>query len=385
MTKISMSSNEFGCVAVIGAWRDQLPAVFHWEVFGVQLWQTLAIIASVAAGLVARRILHFVATKRLRGLSQGEARGWVANLVTTIASPGATLVVAAILRLTYPYLELPAAAELAMQFAVRSIVVLTLVWIGYRLVDVFAEWLAAKAAQTESKLDDQLVPLLRKTLKATVVIIGSLLVLQNLSIDVGSLLAGLGIGGLAFALAAKDTLANFFGSVMIFIDKPFQIGDWVAIDGCEGIVEEVGFRTTRLRAFDNSLVTVPNSKFTEQRIVNFGARRYRRHSTTLNLTYDTTPEQMESFVQGIRALVLARPDTRKDAIEIHMASFGASSLDVMVYYFFEVGSWSEELRGKHEVMLSILRLAADLRVNFAFPTQTLHIAELARSQRESRA
>jgi MscS family membrane protein len=357
--------------------ESRMPRVLVGEVLGVKLWQYLAIAMSLVVGLLARRVIHFVATRRLAVFERGEKVRWVGSLVTTIASPGATLVVAGVLRLTYPQLGLPIGASLAMAFAVRTIVVLSFVWVGYRLVDVFGQWLAAKASQTDSKLDDQLVPLLRKSLKVVVVILGTLMVLQNLDVDVGSLLAGLGIGGLAFALAAKDTIANFFGSVMIFVDKPFQIGDWVAVDGCEGIVEEVGFRTTRIRAFDNSLIAIPNMKFTEQKIVNFGARKYRRHFTTLNLTYDTTPEQMQAFVEGVRGIVLAHPKTRKDAFEIHMSGFGAHSLDVMLYYFFEVSTWSAELEGKHEVMVSIMRLAKELGVSFAFPTRTLHIVEAA--------
>jgi hypothetical protein len=119
--------------------------------------------------------------------------------------------------------------------------------------------MAEKAALTHTKLDDQLVPLLRKSMKVVVVLAGVLFGLQNLDVDVGSLLAGLGIGGIAFALAAKDTVSNFFGSVMIFVDRPFQIGDWIHVDGAEGIVEEVGFRTTRVRAFDDAMLIVPNA------------------------------------------------------------------------------------------------------------------------------
>src|SRR5690606_24921192 len=144
--------------------------------------------------------------------------------------------------------------------------------------------MATKAESTDSKLDDQLVPLLRKAMKIFVVLVGALFLLQNLDVNVASLVAGLGIGGVAVALAAKDTIANFFGSLMIFIDRPFQIGDWVKIGETEGIVEVVGFRSTRVRTFYNSLVTVPNAHFTEAAIDNLGMREYRRTSTVLNLT-----------------------------------------------------------------------------------------------------
>jgi MscS family membrane protein len=211
-----------------------------------------------------------------------------------------------------------------------------------------------------------------------------LFILQNLNINVSSLLAGLGIGGVALALAAKDTVANFFGSIMIFVDRPFQIGDWVVVSGVEGIVEEVGFRSTRIRTFYNSQVTVPNAKFTETNIDNYGRRMYRRTTLTLNLTYDTTPEQMQAFVEGIRAVIKANPHTRKDLYEAHMSGFGAHSLDVLVYFFLKVETWSAELRERHNIYLELLRLAQELKVQFAFPTQTLHVDSIAEPGKERR-
>jgi MscS family membrane protein len=258
-------------------------------------------------------------------------------------------------------------------------VLVAVVLSAYRLTDVIADQMGIRAENTESKLDDQLVPLVRRALKIVVIVAGLLVLLQNFDVNVGSLVAGLGIGGVAVALAAKDTIANFFGSLMIFVDRPFQIGDWVKIGDAEGIVEEVGFRSTRVRTFYNSLVTVPNAHFTEAAIDNMGLREYRRYSTVLNLTYDTTPQQMEAFVEGIRAIVLANPTTRKDYYEIHFSNFGAHSLDVMVYIFFKVASWTEELEQRHNVLMEILRLASNLGVEFAFPTQTLHVQALHES------
>ena len=352
-----------------------LPESFHGKVFGVTIWQYLALFLVVILALVVRKIIQAVVNSRVRHLVQEHA--WATRLVDVFASPGATLVMAIMLRAFYPQLGLPAPAALVVSVVVRMLVVVSIVWAAYRLVDVFSERMMEKAEKTESKLDDQLVPLVRKSLKVFTVIAGILFILQNLDINVGSLLAGLGIGGVAVALAAKDTIANFFGSIMIFIDRPFQIGDWVSVGGVEGIVEEVGFRSTRIRTFYNSLVTVPNAKFTEANIDNYGVREYRRTFFTLNLTYDTTPEQMQAFVEGVRAVIQANEHTRKDYYEVHMSGFGASSLDVMVYFFFKVASWSDELRQRHNVMLEIMRLARDVGVSFAFPTQTLHVEELA--------
>jgi MscS family membrane protein len=356
---------------------QRLPHWLRGQALGVELWQYLSILAILLVGLVVRKVIQYLIKNRVKDLVENMGQASTARLVDVFASPGATVVMAIVLRIAYPRLLLPPGAVLAMEVAVRILLVLSVVWAAYRTVDLVSERMSEKAAKTESKLDDQLVPLVRKSLKVFTVIAGVLVILQNLEVNIASLLAGLGIGGVAVALAAKDTIANFFGSIMIFTDRPFQIGDWVVIGGVEGIVEEVGFRSTRIRTFYNSLVTVPNAKFMEANIDNYGQRQYRRTFVTLNVSYATTPEQMQAFVEGIRAVVSANPYTRKDYYEIHMSAFGAHSLDVMVYIFFRVPSWSEELRQRHNVFLEILRLARDLGVEFAFPTQTLHLETVA--------
>lgn len=350
-----------------------LPDGWHAVLFGIAMWQYCALGVLFLLGLLSRQVLHFVMVSRMKRLSKQLAQAWVASLVDVVASPGATLVMALLLGAGYPLLNLAEGPRSAIAAVVKTLVALAITWAAYRLVDVLAHRMAERAAGTESRLDDQLVPLLRKTLKVGTVIAGGLFILQNLRIDVGSLLTGLGIGGLAFALAAKDTIANFFGSFMIFVDRPFQIGDWIVAGGAEGVVEEVGFRSTRIRTFYNSLVTLPNATFTETKIDNYGARRYRRTSTTLNLTYETSAEQMQAFVEGARAVIEANPHTRKDYYEVHMSGFGSHSLDVMLYFFFEVADWSDELRERHNVFLELLRLAESLKISFAFPTQTLHV------------
>jgi MscS family membrane protein len=267
----------------------------------------------------------------------------------------------------------PIAAARVANTAIAILAAFSIVWLAYRLIDVLRDWLEAKAAATETKLDDQLVPLIIKSLKVFVAVVGGMFILQNLKVDVGSLIAGLGLGGLAFALAAKDTVANFFGSVTIFVDKPFQIGDWVVISGVEGNVEEVGFRTTRIRTFYNSLVTMPNSTIATVMVDNMGARRYRRYKTSLGVTYDTPPEKLQAFLEGIRAIIQALPGMRKDYYMVEFQEYGDFALKILVYCFMDVPDWSAELRTRTFLNLEILRLARQLEVSFAFPTQTLHV------------
>jgi MscS family membrane protein len=244
---------------------------------------------------------------------------------------------------------------------------------AYRTIDVVSGVLARRAAATETLYDDMLVPLVRKTGKVFVVAAGLLTVAQVIGSDLNALLASVGIGGLALALAAQDTVSNFFGSLTVFIDRPFKVGDWVVIGDVEGTVEEVGFRSTRVRTFYNSLITLPNSNLIKAAVDNLGDRTYRRWSTRLGIAYSTPPELIDAFCEGIRELVQRHPYTRKDYFHVYFNEFGSDSLQVLLYVFFETPDWATELRERHRLAVDILRLAADLGVEFAFPTQTVFV------------
>jgi MscS family membrane protein len=362
---------------------QRLPRAFHDVViFGVALWQYLSLLFLVALGLVARKLIAAVVASRIKKAAKRLGQQWPIKIIDVIASPGATLVTAIILRIGYPQLILPVDWSKALASTVRVLVTISLVWAAYRCVDLLAAKLSERAETTDSKLDDQLVPLLRKTLKVMVFIVGTLIVLQNLEFDVTTLFASVSIGGLALGLAAKDTLANLFGSISIFVDSPFQIGDWINVGGVDGTVEEVGFRSTRMRTFYDSIMVMPNAKLADANIDNYGLRKYRRCFVTLGLTYDTSPEQMQAFVEGVRAVIQSNPTTRKDYYEVCMSGFGDSALEVMTYFFFECDTWTDELNAKHDIFLEFMRLARDLGVVFAFPTQSLHIESQA--QRKER-
>jgi MscS family membrane protein len=352
---------------------DGLPAWFHDVVLGLKIWQLLGILLILLVAFTLQKVMTFVVATYVRRAVGRFAMSWVDRTVQRIARPVGGLFMAGVFYVCSPWLQLSIRVSQMIQTATGVLAALSVAWLMYRLIDVLTDWLVVRAAGTESKLDDQLVPLLRKTLKVFTAVIGTIFVLQNLHVDVGSLLAGLGLGGLAFALAARDTIANFFGSLVVFIDKPFQIGDWVVIAGTEGTVEEVGFRTTRVRTFYNSLVTVPNAKLTETAIDNYGARRYRRYVANLGLTYDTPPERVAAFCDGVRAIIQRLPGMRRDYALVEFNEYGDSGLKVMVYCFMEAPDWAAELAIRTSLNLEILRLAADLGVSFAFPTRTLHI------------
>ncbi len=207
------------------------------------------------------------------------------------------------------------------------------------------------------------------------ILLGIIFIGDSLTIDMKGLITGLGIGGIAFALAAKDTISNTFGSVTVILDKPFSIGDYIKIStlNIDGMVEEVGLRSTKIRTFYNSLITLPNGQLNNLHIDNLGKRKYRRLNTTLGLQYNTPPEKIEAFCEGVRQIILTHKYTRKDNFHVYFNKFSSSSLDIILYVFFEVSDWNHELAERHRLLINILRLAQEIGVSFAFPTQTIHM------------
>lgn len=344
------------------------------KIFGLWGWQLLGILILVSICVILHKIFTLIIEKIIiQVLLRMGYKKLADEVVIPVAKPVSFLIIFPLLIVLVPVLQLPIGMSRYVTLALKAIWPIFAIVFFYRLVDIFSIYLSKMAERTESTLDDQLVPLLRKVLKTFVVIVGGLFILDNLDFDITGLIAGISIGGLAFALAAQDTIKNFFGSLMIFIDRPFQVGDWITSGDVDGTVEEVGFRSTRIRTFRNSVMYIPNGVITNQMIDNHGLRVYRRFMTNIAMTYDTPPDLIEVFVEGLKEIVKKHPKTRKDYFEIHFNNMGSSSLDVLFYIFFDVPTWTEELKARHEILLKIIKLGDKLGVNFAFPTQTLHV------------
>ena len=340
----------------------------------IKIWQLTGILVFIILGFALYKFFTLSLDKFL--IKMARRLGYtdiVEKYVTPIAKPLSILGVFVIWLVLLPMLQLPANVAQYLNTGLKTIMPFFGVMIFYSLADVFSSYLAKLAQRTESTMDDQLIPILRRSLKIAVIVIGLLFILHNLDVNITALLAGLSIGGLALALAAQETLKNFFGSIMIFLDRPFQVGDWISSDGIDGTVEEVGFRSTRVRTFRNSLTSVPNGRLADQTIDNHGLRVFRRFNTHLAITYDTPPKLITAFVEGLETIVKNHAYTRKDYFEIHLHEMGSSSLNILFYIFFQVPSWSEELTCRHQILLQILELAETLGIRFAFPTQTLHM------------
>ncbi|MCF6282896.1 MAG: mechanosensitive ion channel family protein [Candidatus Polarisedimenticolaceae bacterium] len=355
--------------------RNMLPESLVQELFGVELWRLLGIFVVVLVGIILDRMTSMILRFMVRSWRQRSKHDAYRDLSDGIMRPFGLMVLAVIWWLGLTLLGLPENVMVVLLVAVKFLTALSAVWAAYRSVDLLAVYLVHKASLTDSKLDDVLVPLVLRTMKVFVTIIGTVFIADNMNINVSSLLAGLGLGGLAFALAAKDVIQNLFGSITVLLDRTYHVGDWVIIGDNEGTVEHIGFRSTKLRTFYNSVVTLPNATMITASVDNMGERRFRRMKSMLGLSYDTKPEMVEAFCEGVRELVRIHPYMRKDYYHVYFNGFGASSLDILVYVFWETPDWSTELRERHRFLLDIHRLAEKLGIEFAFPTQTLYMRQ----------
>lgn len=354
-----------------------IPQFGQQKVVGLMLWQWLGLlIAFLIAGLgymLLARLLNPI----VRRISRSRLYPSLVSkqLVRTLARLISVLLIIWLLRTFLPLLQMPVEVNALIINTLKLASILVFAVIGLRIIDVIMTYVGQFTKTTESKMDEQLIPILTRMAQAVVIVVAIISALRLFNINVTALIAGISIGGLALALAAQDTLKNLFGSFTIFLDKPFQIGDWVNFGDVDGTVEEVGVRSTRVRTFANSLVYVPNGKLADMVINNYGLRVYRRYNTTITITYDTPPVLIDAFIAGLKEIVAQHPGTRKDYYEIHLNEMSATSLDILFYIFFTVGEWGDELKAKHQILMAIIQLADDLGVRFAYPTSTIHIEE----------
>lgn len=253
--------------------------------------------------------------------------------------------------------------------------VFSVFWIVLRFIDFVGLILKQKALATDNKMDDQLIPFAIDLLKVILIIIVVITVLSNVfDVNVTAMAAGLGIGGIAIAMASKESLENLLGSFTIFFDRPFTVGDAITAGGVTGVVEKVGFRSTRVRTFDKSIVTVPNKNMVNAELDNLGARPVRRVRFFIGLTYDTSIDQIKNIVSDIQTMIDEHPKTNQDG-RVRFQEFASSSLDVLVMYFVDSPSWDELIDVRQDINFKIIEIVNKHKAAFAFPSTSVYIEQ----------
>ena len=253
------------------------------------------------------------------------------------------------------------------------IYVYSIFWIFLKVIDFIGLILNKRAEATQNKMDDQLIPFIIEIVKIITYAFGLIVVMGNIfEVNITALATGLGIGGLALAMASKESLENLLGSFTIFFDQPFTVGDIVTVGTVTGVVEKVGFRSTRIRTFDKSLVTVPNKKMIDAELDNLGLRPVRRVKFNIGLTYETTPAQIKAIVSEIQEMINKHAKTNQDG-RVRFQEFGSSSLDIMVMYFVDSSKWEDLIDVKEDVNYKIMEIVNKHNSDFAFPSTTVYL------------
>jgi MscS family membrane protein len=357
-------------------WVQTLERNLGQKIMGISAWQFVAAFLAILAGLVIKRIVIKYIERKITAFVEKTEAEWDDLLFEAIIKPVNAFVmigaihVAAFL-LVFNLANFPAAV-IGKSYTIFLGIVL--IWGVYRLVDVVAHYLDELVSHKDAGMKGQFVPLIKKALRIMVVIVGGLTILATIGVNITGLAALLSVGALAFSMGAKDSVANLVGTVNILSDRPYKVGDWITVgSGIDGDVEEIGFRSTKIRMFDKTLMTVPNGTLATETIKNWSQMPKRRIKMTLGLTYDAKPEQIREFLKRVEKLLQEDEGVDQDYMLVQFTDFGPSSLDVFLYYFAATTVWKDYLETRQRVNLKIMEVVEEMGLEFAYPTQTMHL------------
>lgn len=368
-----MNTNELSLHAGAQMVSTEMQDLFEKVVFLIPNWKWLALVAGIVV-LVGFKYAVSWGIKKIKFERRfSNEKTFVQIFIKLEIEKSIGWILTAMLgRVLIDSLSLTANLESYLLIFIKIVLAFNLIRIGYLAADAFGKLAQGWASKTESTIDDQLAPLATKAFKVLVVIFGILMFMDSVGIKVGPFLAGLGIGGVALAFAAQDTVANMFGTLMIILDAPFKMGDRIKLGDTEGFVEEVGFRSTRIRTFYNSTVTLPNSVVAKEKIDNLSERNGNiRFRQMIGLTYDATMPQIQQFIQNLRYQLKQDPSIDQNRTSISLHGFGESSLNVLVNFHYRLLD-SEDENVRNEGYLALIhQLVMQMNLDFAFPTQTM--------------
>jgi len=342
---------------------------------GNEIWRIVILIVTIALSLFFGKISKFF-LQRLKPKLENRGRRLLAVAAEAASMSVTFLFFAFGLRLAISFLIVPEAFQSLLFTSLELLIVLAIGHFAYRQIDVLDSWLRGFANQDTANIDDMLIPIVGKSIRVAVVILVILQAAQTLSDQpITSILAGIGIGGLALGLAAQDTIRNFFGSLMIFADKPFNVGELINLDDKLGVITEVGVRTTKIRTLDGHMLTVPNGNLANMTIHNIGKRPFIRRVFDVTITYDTPPEKVEQAVKILREILDNHEGMNEELPpRVYFDDLNEDSLNLKCFYWFHPPDFWQYMEFTEWVNREVFRRFNEEGIDFAFPTQTIHLA-----------
>ncbi len=361
---------------------EQIQSFLSYSVLNINFGRLLAALAIFLFVYTLRHVVLKICIGSFRKLASRTKTSFDDQLLEAIEPPARFFLAAFGLWAALEFMRIPEEANTLAVHVVRSLFVFSIFWAAFRATTVLSGILQELANRTQTSTDDQLVHFVGKFLRIAVVLIGTMVIVREWGYDITGLLAGLGLGGLAIALAARETVSNVFGSITILLDRPFATGDWIESPAVEGVVEDIHLRSTRVRTFANALVTVPNSVLANDAITNWSRMKKRRITYKLGVTYSTKSDQMETCVSDIKIMLESHKDIHSDMIFVYFTDFGNSALEIFLYFFTTTTQWQEYLNVRQDVNLRIMKIIESNGLSIAFPSRSIYLESTNKSSQE---
>lgn len=350
-----------------------LPFLKH-QWWGNELWKYLFSLIYIFLAFYVSKFLDYLTRVWLKKLAEKSQTKFDDLLLQLLNGPVKVVAFVIFLRIGLDVFDWPEVVQKVLAKGFTIIVAVSLTYMVLKFIDlIMGVWRQRVSVKEDDEFNKQLFPIIRKSLKVFIIIVATLVTLDNIGVNITAAIASLSIGGLAVGLAAQDTLANLFGGVSIFLDKPFRIGDRIQLDAVDGPVESIGLRSTRVRNLDGHLITIPNKTMGNATITNISARPNIKTTMNIGITYDTPATKVKRALQIIEEVYKPHPKTFDCVIGFN--KFESSALNILVVHWWKATDYKEYLAGMQEMNLALKERFDAEGINFAFPTQTLYVKQ----------
>jgi MscS family membrane protein len=344
------------------------------EVVRLELARLLLVIIVFAVILLLRSILAWIVAQPIKRLLERVGQSDLNRAIRRIVVvPMGYLLLALGIDISARILEVEPAVMTFVVHVTRTLVIIAVVLMVYRLVQVLVFSRRRVIILTGLSIDEALLPFIRTGVHLIVLALALVIIIQEWGYDVTGLIAGLGLGGLALSLAAQDTLSNIFAFAAIVSDRPFVVGEYVKTKDVEGMIERVGLRSTRVRQIDQAVVAVPNNMLASSAILNWSRLSKRKVELTLGVTYKTRPDQMEALLNSLREMLKAHDKVDPNSVVVYFTGFGQSALNILVRCYLNIADWGAFSAEQERILLDIMRLVESLGLQIAFPSQSIYV------------
>jgi len=343
------------------------------NIFDNSLDNILIFISIIGLSALIKKTCSYFIRKQVLSFVKSTKHNIDDKIYLSLKKPISYLIYLSTFVFAFTFINLPLNINNFVHIIFKTFFIFIIFYSMHNLIHYFSDSFIKITSTLNKNMGKTINNILTSALKIIIFLIGTISILKEWGIDISGFIASLGLGGLAFALAAKDTASNIFGGILIFSDKPFFIGDWIKTPDVEGIIEEIGLRSTKIRTFAQAYVSIPNANLMNSAIINWTRMGKRRIKMNIGLTYDTNKSQMQTIIKEFKKLLQDDEDINNDTIFIHFSEFNDSSLDIFCYFFTNTTKWGKYMAVKERINFELMTIVEKHNASFAFPSTSLYV------------